>query len=209
MDALSFVGMTVKDEKCSGMVGSYLIKVFQWKKRYFNMWFDSLQIFGSRWGPYCNKIPLSWEVSWRWCPDAAYWSWLLEHHPWPNSLLSPCNFSWEKTKKVGKGKQCSYSYVPQFFTSLCPNVFFYCLSFQKAANPQAPRFCSCWSHSGHCLRSRMSRKGSTPLDGAEPEPHLLPRHWEFTFHSSKPSFPGSAGAGLESRPGLLKVEPLS
>lgn len=32
---------------------------------------------------------------------------------------------------------------------------------------------------------------------------------DLTFHSCKCTFPGSAGAGLESRPGLLEAEPLS
>lgn len=213
LDVLSFVGMTVRDGKCSGMVGSYLIKVFQWRKRYFNMWFDSLQIFGSRWGPYCNKIPSSWEVSWRWCPDAVYWSWFLEHHLWPysGSLLSPCNCPREKPQEVGKGKQCSYTSVPQLFTALCPNAFIYCFSSQKAANPRAPWSCSCWPHSGHHKRSRMSRKGNTPWNRMGQNQNLTFCHdaVNSTFHPSKPTFPGSAGAGLESRPGLLKVEPLS
>lgn len=148
------------------------------------MWFDSLQIVGSRWGPYCNKIPLSWEVSWRWCPHAVYWSWLLEHHPWLNSgtLLSLCSFSWKKPQNDEKGKQC-YTSVPQVFTVFCPNAFFYCLSFQKATNPQAPWFCSCCPHSGQCLRSRKSRKGNTPLeqDGAEPDPQFLPQDCDFNI----------------------------
>lgn len=46
------------------------------------MWFASLQIFGSRWGPFCNKIPSSWEAFRRWCPDAVYWLWLLEDELW-------------------------------------------------------------------------------------------------------------------------------
>lgn len=32
---------------------------------------------------------------------------------------------------------------------------------------------------------------------------------DLMFHSCKCTFPGSAGAGLEARPGLLEVDPLS
>lgn len=135
------------------------------------MWFDSLQIVGSRWGPYCNKITVGKSLgggaqmqnigtdSWNTIPDLT------------QAFCCLHVTSLEKKTQKG-GKSGCYISVPQLFTVLCPNVFFYWLSFQKAANPWDPWFCSCCPHSGHCLRSRMSRKGNTPWgqDGAQPEP---------------------------------------
>lgn len=144
------------------------------------MWFVSLQIFGSRWGPYCNKIPSSWEAFWRWCPDAVYWCWLLEDQLWLDSgtLLFPTA---QNEKKGGKGATNMHAPLyPYLFTPLCPNAFFYCLSFQKPANPylqfaQAPWLWSCWLQSGHtgCDQGWAGRE-MHPWNrmGTEPEPHL-------------------------------------
>ena len=151
------------------------------------MWFASLQIFGSRWGPYCNKIPSSWETFWRWCPDAVYWRWLLEDQLWLDSgiLLLPCNCPAWKKEGGQMGANVSTPLYPCLFTPLCPNAFLYYVSFQKAANPclqfgQAPWLCpaDCRVWSG------VSRKGNASLNWDGDRTRTSPSAWHCGFNVS-------------------------
>lgn len=130
------------------------------------MWFVSLQIFGSRWGPYCNKIPLSWEAFWRWCPDAEYWRWLLEDQLCLGSstLLFP---AWKKEKGGGgmRGEPaCTHLRTP---ASSLHSVLMLSFTGWLSKKLQTHIFnlarlwvWSCWPRSGHRVWWRMSRKGN-------------------------------------------------
>ena len=129
------------------------------------MWFPSLQNFGSRWGPYNNKVLWSWEAFGRWCPDALDWCCLLEDELQLDSgtFLFLCN---EHEEKRREKKQSKAVYVPLclLLTPVYPTAF---LSFFLEI--WKPQFSLClvtlallqWLQTGQQLWPRIGRKEAT------------------------------------------------
>lgn len=101
------------------------------------MWFPSLQNFGSRWGPYSNKVLWSWEAFGRWCPDALDWCCLLEDELQLDSgtFLFLCNEHEEKRREKKARQSSVCSSVPTSHSSLS-----YCIPFLLSRNLETPVF---------------------------------------------------------------------
>lgn len=176
------------------------------------MRFASLQNFGSRWGPYSNKMLWSWEALGRWCPDALDWCCLLDDEFQLDSgtFLFLCNWNEKKRRKKKARQSIVCSSVPTSHSSLS-----YCIPF-LSRKLQTPIF-TLTGHPGSpsmtADRTPAARTGRKEAKFGVGWGHnqslglLLPccgLNTSFTqMHIS-----WQCWAGLESRAGLLKVEPL-